>query len=112
MINAQPDCQGTDWGYRDWYPVDGDVVSGVHCNVRTFAIEANVTVKVAPWKNNSANLRESGTFHLYARDIIIDGTLTARGAGYKGGEKPTKFNLFGRQGESYLCRLLFIHLKF
>ncbi|XP_065840055.1 uncharacterized protein [Oscarella lobularis] len=94
----QPDCRGTDHGNRDWSPADGDVVSGVHCNVRTFAIEANITVKVEPWTNNSANF---GTLKVYAYDIIIRGTLTAKGAGYKGGEQSTKSNSSGKQGESF-----------
>ena len=104
----QPDCRGTDHGNRDWSPADGDVVSGVHCNVRTFAIEANITVKVEPWTNNSANF---GTLKVYAYDIIIRGTLTAKGAGYKGGEQSTKSNSSGKQGESFQSKEVVIHLK-
>ncbi|XP_065840047.1 uncharacterized protein [Oscarella lobularis] len=96
--NLQPDCRGIDWGYKDWSPADGDVVSGVHCNVRTFFVDANVTVRVAPWNRNNSGA--NGMFRVYAQDIIISGILTARGAGYKGGQK-TKSNLSGRQGESF-----------
>ena len=99
--NLQPDCRGIDWGYKDWSPADGDVVSGVHCNVRTFFIDANVTVIVAPWNRN--NFGANGTFQLYAQDIVIRGTLTAKGAGYKGGQKSAKSNLSGKQGESFQC---------
>ncbi|XP_065840054.1 uncharacterized protein [Oscarella lobularis] len=101
--NSQPECRGIDWGYKDWSPADGDVVFGVHCNVRTFAIEADVTVKVAPWTfNNSTNLGANGTFQVFAHDIIIRGTLCATGAGFMGGDKPTKSNTSGEQGESFL----------
>ncbi|XP_065840044.1 uncharacterized protein [Oscarella lobularis] len=79
--NLQPDCRGIDWGYKDWSPADGDVVS------------------VAPWNRN--NFGANGTFQLYAQDIVIRGTLTAKGAGYKGGQKSAKSNLSGKQGESF-----------
>ena len=80
--------------------------------MRTFAIEADVTVKVAPWTfNNSTNLGANGTFQVFAHDIIIRGTLCATGAGFMGGDKPTKSNTSGEQGESFL-RKPKIHFMF
>ncbi|XP_065838937.1 uncharacterized protein [Oscarella lobularis] len=99
--NPSPVCYGFDWKFQDWSPVDGAVVYGVHCNVRTFYIRPGVTVKVAPWRHRLAsNLRADGTFQVYAENIVIEGILTATGAGYKGGERPRIGSFFGTQGET------------
>ena len=105
--NPSPVCYGFDWKFQDWSPVDGAVVYGVHCNVRTFYIRPGVTVKVAPWRHRLAsNLRADGTFQVYAENIVIEGILTATGAGYKGGERPRIGSFFGTQGETVSCKLI------
>eukprot|EP00118_Oscarella_pearsei_P013888 m.115146 g.115146 ORF g.115146 m.115146 type:complete len:2509 (+) comp37534_c0_seq1:25-7551(+) len=100
--NPPQSCHGKDWGYQDWYPSNGDIVYGVHCNVRTFYIRKGVTVTVAPWQRDAQlNSGANGTFQVYAQDIFIEGTLTAQGAGYEGGDRPTAARQSGKQGESF-----------
>ncbi|XP_065838949.1 uncharacterized protein [Oscarella lobularis] len=94
-------CYGFDWKFQDWLPADGAVVFGVHCNVRKFYIQRGFTVKVAPWSRRGAsNLEAHGTFQVYAENVVIKGVLTATGAGYEGGARPTISSFFGNQGES------------
>ena len=103
--NPPQNCHGKDWGYQDWYPANGDTVDGVHCNVRTFYIKRGVTVKVSPWvRDAQGNSGTKGTFEVYAQDVVIEGTLTAQGAGYKGGDRPTKVRQSGIRGESFSCK--------
>ena len=64
-------------------------------------------MKVAPWRHRLAsNLRADGTFQVYAENIVIEGILTATGAGYKGGERPRIGSFFGTQGETVSCKLI------
>ena len=105
--NPSQVCYGFDWNFQDWFPADGSVVYGVHCNVRTFFIQRGFTVKVAPWSRFlDSNYGANGTFQVYAENVVIDGILTATGAGYKGGEMPTYFNKCCYQGESFSCKRL------
>ena len=104
-----PACHGKDWGYKDWYPADGDVVSGVHCNVKNFIVRQGVKVTVQAWKRKAgSNTGTGGTFEVYAQHILIAGEMSAKGSGYQGGARPTAVKQSGKQGESFTCKTLMI----
>lgn len=67
---------------------DGDVIWGTHTNLGTFTVPAGskVTVKYYDGTNTSTQVNtETGTLSVSADHILIDGELSAEGAGYSGG---------------------------
>ncbi len=74
------DREGGDHGGADWQPPDGAIVGGVHLRVATFRIAAGATVTVVPFDG-----AEGGRFVVHADAVEILGTLSADGAGYRGG---------------------------
>jgi hypothetical protein len=93
---------GVDHGNDDWTPKDGEVISGIHCNIGLFYIPPGVTVTVAPWKRTkNSNTGVNGTVTIFAKDILIKGSLLADDKGYQGGATPTGAKQSGNQGESF-----------
>jgi hypothetical protein len=96
---------GVDHGNDDWTPKDGEVISGIHCNIGLFYIPPGVTVTVAPWKRTkNSNTGVNGTVTIFAKDILIKGSLLADDKGYQGGATPTGAKQSGNQGESFSCK--------
>ncbi|KAK3105994.1 hypothetical protein FSP39_010464, partial [Pinctada imbricata] len=93
-----PLCKGTDHGGADWIPADGDVLTGVHCNISRFYIPRDVSVLVKPYKRGG---NSGGLLDILAQDIEIDGILDGSGAGYSGGLSPSGAGSDGIQGDSY-----------
>jgi len=62
---------------------DGDMIWGVHENVGRFEVPTSATVYVAPYDGFTTSAR--GGVEIRAEDIIINGFLSAQGAGYSGG---------------------------
>ena len=51
----------------DWTPSDGEIISGIHCNIKLFYIPPGVTVTVANWKRTkNSNSGVNGTVTIYA----------------------------------------------
>ncbi|XP_062504844.1 uncharacterized protein LOC134181591 [Corticium candelabrum] len=98
-----PTCTGgKDHKNADWIPKNGDIISGIHCNIKTFYIPAGVTVQVDGWvRTKNSNTGVKGTVTIHAQDILIKGTLHANGKGYVGGARPTSGKGSGKQGESF-----------
>ncbi|MCX8037003.1 MAG: hypothetical protein N3D11_08140, partial [Candidatus Sumerlaeia bacterium] len=99
-----------DHGGYDFYLAPGDVVWGLHTNIRRFWIPPNTEVTVRGYVQSSGqglttpNLQDvpdvgigsndllsqttdvgSGMLEIHADEILIEGTLNARGKGYWGG---------------------------
>ncbi|XP_069120712.1 uncharacterized protein [Argopecten irradians] len=93
----QPPCVGVDHGGEDWIldRASTMIISGSHCNISQFTIPENINVLVKPWNGTTG-----GTLQIQAKNILIAGTLNARGAGYRGGKRPGEGET-GQQGESY-----------
>jgi len=78
----------TDHAGADLTLADGDVMWGTHSNVGTLTIPlgAKVTVKSYDGTNASTQVNtETGTLSISADHILIEGELSAEGAGYSGG---------------------------
>ena len=71
---------GGDHAGLDWTPADGTTIAGVHTNVGIFRVAGGTTVRVQPWDGT-----QFGSVSVTAVVILIEGTLSANGAGYGGG---------------------------
>ena len=71
---------GGDHGGQDWQPADGTAIAGLHTNIATFRVAAGQTVFVAPWDGAAL-----GEVEIRAQVVLIEGTLSANGAGHGGG---------------------------
>lgn len=71
------DHVGTDWGGADLVLADGDTLEGVFTNVGRFEVPEGATVAVVPMV----------PLEVEASEVVIDGTLSADGAGHPGGER-------------------------
>lgn len=76
---------GTVYGPQDHAGNDlilsqGDLIWGTHSNIGRFEIPENVLVRVLPYDGT-----DKGMVEIQAADIIIEGTLSASGAGFTGG---------------------------
>lgn len=78
-----PDCgwpDGTNYDGADLTLTDGRVITGRHKGIKTFTVPAGATAYVTTYDGISG-----GGLEVCAKNIVISGTLTASGSGYKGG---------------------------
>ena len=62
-FGEKPFCKGFDHMGSNWKLIDGDEISGVHCNISLFSIPINSTVSVSAWNKST----ESGKVEVYAK---------------------------------------------
>jgi len=85
--SKHPFCQGADHQGGDWTPRDGEVISGVHCNISRFIIPEFTTVSVAPWDGST----DSGKVEIFARVSVHTQTYYDK---YVSKRKVKKKNVF------------------
>ncbi len=74
---------GGDHGGQDWIITSNTTIAGNHYNIRLFKIAAGVTVTVAAYDGTNY-----GWVEIHAENIVIEGTLSASGAGYSSSSGP------------------------
>lgn len=80
-----------DYGFTDVVLNSGTFnVAGTYLNIRRFEIKSGVVINVKPWDgadvdNNNIPTSDTGHLSIFARDIVIRGTIDASGAGYGAG---------------------------
>ncbi|KAL3836098.1 hypothetical protein ACJMK2_021551, partial [Sinanodonta woodiana] len=89
-------CVGTNHSEDDWILQDGQIISGVHCDIKRFYVPKDVTVIIQRYTGTSG-----GKVEIYAQEIQIDGYIDGVGAGYRGGGSPDGSGATGIQGETY-----------
>ncbi len=72
----------TDHQGADLSLADGDVIWGIQENVKTFTVPTSATVTVKPYDGETSM---TGMVEIHAEAIIIEGILSASGAGFSGG---------------------------
>jgi hypothetical protein len=70
-----------DHGGLDLVLAGGDVIWGTHTNINRFVVPTSAVVQVNPYGLDQTY----GAVTIHATDIIVSGTLSARGAGHWGG---------------------------
>ena len=71
-----------DWGGSSLTLNDGDVIWGTHQNLGTLTIPVDAEVRVMPYDGSTLGF---GFVKIEAVTVIIDGKISARGAGYPAG---------------------------
>ena len=56
-------CVGQNHLGENWTVLDGDVLSGVHCNILDFVVPLNTSVTVQAWNGSEG----SGKFEVFAK---------------------------------------------
>jgi len=91
---------GGDHGGADWIITTNTTIAGNHYNIRLFKIASGVTVTVQPYDGTNY-----GFVEVHAENIVIEGILSANGAGYRSAEGPgaggTGFTSPGPGGSAY-----------
>ena len=80
QVFAWDNLSGGDHGSTSWAPSNGTYIAGAHTNIDTFTIAVGVTVYIQPYDGASY-----GWVEIQANNINIQGTLSASGFGYRGG---------------------------
>ncbi|NOZ00384.1 MAG: fibronectin type III domain-containing protein, partial [Deltaproteobacteria bacterium] len=80
VVDKTPPAGGTDHDGADWTPSNGEEIGGIHKNIGTFMVSKGTTVFVAGYNGASG-----GRLEIYAKDILIEGTLSAEGKGFGAG---------------------------
>ena len=78
--SAQTNLGGGDHGGTDWIIDHNTEIAGNHHNIDLFKIASGVTVTVKAYDGTSY-----GWVEIHAKNVIIEGTISANGAGYTGG---------------------------
>lgn len=81
-VEAWTLLDGGDHGGADWTPGDGTEIAGIHTNISVFTVEIGTTVNVTVW--NGFNY---GNISIHAEVVYINGTFSANGRGYEGGQE-------------------------
>jgi hypothetical protein len=84
---------GAGHGGENWVITSDTTIDHWQSDIDTFKIESGVEVSVTPYNGNDS----TGTVWIDAQTIIIDGALSADGAGYEASEGPGQ----GTDGSSY-----------
>lgn len=77
---AWTETGGGDHGGADWIITTDTTIAGNHYNIRLFKIDASVNVTIQAYDGSSY-----GWVEIHAENVAVDGTLSADGAGYAGG---------------------------
>ncbi|CAN5398525.1 hypothetical protein BH09SUM1_BH09SUM1_13380 [soil metagenome] len=90
------DYPPADHGGADLALADGDRIWGVHTNIGGLAVQTSETLRI---RNYDPSVLGTGFVEIHAEDIVVSGTIMARGAGYTGGGGRAGFKNTGHDGK-------------